>query len=87
MQNTQPLRSLDSLDAAPSLAVQQALAQEKPFWTIWSIGGLILAIAVLIYSGLVGRGRVTRDAAKPDVFHVDRGVWRARFLGLLSSHH
>ena len=85
MQNTQPLRSLDSLDAAPSLAVQQALAQEKPFWTIWSIGGLILAIAVLIYSGflsdlsfvelIVGVGAMANLVSK--------------FFppGLLSSHH
>lgn len=34
-----------------SPAVHQALAQEKRFWTPWTIAGLILAIAVLIYSG------------------------------------
>lgn len=33
--------------------VHRMLSKEKPFWTIWSIGGLILAIAILIYSGIL----------------------------------
>jgi len=50
MQNTSPI-------APPtthySPAVQQVLAKEKRFWTPWSIAGLILTIAVLIYSGIL----------------------------------
>jgi phosphonate transport system permease protein len=50
MQNTSPI--------APSTphyspAVQQVLNKEKRFWTPWSIAGLILTIAVLIYSGIL----------------------------------
>lgn len=50
MQNTSPI--------APSTphyspAVQQVLTKEKRFWTPWSIAGLILTIAVLIYSGIL----------------------------------
>ncbi|ERN42907.1 phosphonate ABC transporter, permease protein PhnE [Rubidibacter lacunae KORDI 51-2] len=29
------------------------MAEEKPFWTIWSIGGLLLSIAILLYSGII----------------------------------
>jgi len=43
--------SLKSAPAAHSPEVRQALAQEKPFWTPWSMGGLVLSIAVLIYAG------------------------------------
>ncbi|RZM74691.1 phosphonate ABC transporter, permease protein PhnE [Leptolyngbya iicbica] len=49
----QDTSSLNSAQAAYSPAVRQALAQEKPFWTPWSIGGLVLAIAVLIYAGIL----------------------------------
>jgi phosphonate transport system permease protein len=33
--------------------VQKVLAQEKRFWTPWSLAGIILTIGVLIYSGIV----------------------------------
>ncbi|MGD1861330.1 MAG: phosphonate ABC transporter, permease protein PhnE [Leptolyngbyaceae cyanobacterium] len=48
MQDTQPLNSA-AMEHSPD--VHRVLSKEKRFWTIWSIGGLILAIAVLIYSG------------------------------------
>lgn len=37
----------------PSPAVQDMLAQEQRFWTPWTIGGMGIAIAILIYSGIV----------------------------------
>jgi len=43
----------DSLDLAPSPAVQDMLAQEQRFWTPWTIGGIVITIAILIYSGIV----------------------------------
>lgn len=37
----------------PSPTVRRVLAQEKPFWTVWSIGGLILSLGILVYSGIL----------------------------------
>ncbi|MDB9529038.1 phosphonate ABC transporter, permease protein PhnE [Oscillatoria sp. CS-180] len=50
MQNTQPLIPQN---ASYSLEVRQVLAKKKRFWNVWSVLGLILAIAILIYSGIL----------------------------------
>lgn len=49
----QDTHSLIEVPVQYSLEVRKALSQEKPFWTIWSIGGLVLSVAVLIYSGML----------------------------------
>lgn len=36
-----------------SINVHQTLAQEKRFWTPWTVLGLVLSIAILIYSGWI----------------------------------
>jgi phosphonate transport system permease protein len=50
MQDTPPINLPES---AYSPEVQQVLSQQKPFWTPWSVGGLLLSIAVLIYAGIL----------------------------------
>jgi phosphonate transport system permease protein len=50
MQDTPPINPPES---AYSPEVQQVLSQQKPFWTPWSVGGLLLSIAVLIYAGVL----------------------------------
>ncbi|MGF1460455.1 MAG: phosphonate ABC transporter, permease protein PhnE [Leptolyngbyaceae cyanobacterium] len=45
--------SFNTTEMHYSPAVREVLAKEKPFWTVWSIGGLLLAIAVLIYAGIL----------------------------------
>jgi phosphonate transport system permease protein len=50
MQDTPPINPPES---AYSPEVQQVLSQQKPFWTPWSVGGLLLSIAVLIYAGIL----------------------------------
>jgi phosphonate transport system permease protein len=51
MQNIQPIAPASPTHYSPE--VKKVLAKEKRFWTPWSIAGLILAIAILIYSGIV----------------------------------
>jgi phosphonate transport system permease protein len=46
-------QSLHAPDTVYSPAVHKALVQEKPFWTMWSMGGLLVSIAVLIYAGIL----------------------------------
>ena len=55
MGNVRPLDqsgvNLSEADYSPK--VQKMLSQEKPFWTPWTIGSSVVAIAVITYTGIL----------------------------------